>query len=168
MSAEQKTSTPELREMIARAQEAARIQRELRKSAPDISTRSRRKTVPQKVLLEKYARRDGFEKNDASGGYHYMFGDRVLRSIYPDQAYEPVLDNGKQVNYHGDEMWKKPMDLYDDFLQEAVDADQQRMNRRSAEEDAAASAGVQISKVEGSAKPGTKEFEELQKELDKA
>lgn len=117
------TVDPKLKEMRDRAIAAQAQSRAMRKEAPSVGVKGVRMTIPQKDLIDKYAKIDGTKGQDSNGGDHYMFGDRDLTDQYPDQGYEPVLDRGaggtmKQVSWQGDPMWKIPSDLYKAQLEE--------------------------------------------------
>jgi hypothetical protein len=103
-----------MQERAATAQAQARDQR---KQAPDISLSQPWKSVPQKYLINKYAKRDGFKGQDDPAGKHYMFGDRNETAQMPDFGYEPVTDKSasgtvEQVTCQGDPLWAIPTDIY--------------------------------------------------------
>ena len=87
--------------------ERAKAAQAQRRSISDISVRAKI-TIPQKELIAKHAP----ECVGADATYHPLFGDRNLSETYVDEGYEPVMFQGKQVQYGGDPLWKLPMDLH--------------------------------------------------------
>ena len=136
---------PKYAEMSERAERAQLQARELRATAPDVALGRAKQTIPQKTLIAKYAKRDGFAGQDAPDGMHYTFLDRDLTDQYPDEGYVPVLERGlggtvKQVTWQGDPMWKIPTDIYKARLEdnaargkrvgkETADAESAKVNR---------------------------------------
>ena len=101
----------ELRKLAA----AAREQRE----AVPLASVAVSPTVPQKVIIERYARDCGGQ--DAEKGFHFWFGDRTMLRDYADQGHEPVVRPGSSEieNYQGDPLLKIPTWMYRDSLKAA-------------------------------------------------
>jgi len=151
----------EITDMTDRAERAQAQMRAARAAAPDgILVTKPVSDVRQKQLIAAHASIDGFDGQDADGGFHYMFGDRDLSNEYPDQGYVPCMDRGtngtrKQEACQGDPMWKIPTDLYELALSDRANKAKAIAEQRAIEDTKAANKTGYASENIQTAQPGT-------------
>ena len=114
----------EMKEYIAQAEKA----REERKSTPLIVVGGPQ-PIRQKEIIADFCKRDGFDRNDAPGGFHYYFEDRAGVGAAARTGREPVInpDTNEVETYMGDVLMRIPTELFEEELTRTKARTEQQM-----------------------------------------